>query len=248
MKLRDKVAIITGAGAGIGEATAVLFAEQGAKVCCNSQSDSAKKVVDKIIADGGDALFVQGDVSLEDDAKNIVGETVKKYGKIDILYNNAGIVVGGSIEACSTEDFDRCMAVNVRGIYLCSKYAIPYLKKTKGTIINCSSVVALKGVVNRAAYTASKGAVLSMTKAMAMDHIKDKIRVNAICPGTIDTPSLAVRLSQMDNPEQARRQFVARQPMGRLGTPEEIAQGVLLLVLNEFCTGTILPIDGGMTI
>lgn len=248
MKLKDKVAIITGAGAGIGEATAILFASEGAKVCCNSQSTSAQKVVDKIKADGGEALFVQGDVSIENEAKKIIDETIREYGKIDILYNNAGIVVGGSVDGCPTDDFDRCMAVNVRGVYLCSKYAIPYLKKTRGTIINSSSVVALKGVVNRAAYSASKGAVFSLTKAMAMDHIQDKIRVNAICPGTIDTPSLAVRLSQIGDPEEARRQFIARQPMGRLGTSEEIAEGVLLLATNEFCTGTCLSIDGGMTI
>ena len=248
MKLKDKVAIVTGAGAGIGEATSILFAREGARVCCNSQSASARKIADKIKAEGGEAIFVQGDVSVEEEAKRIINETVKEYGKIDILYNNAGIVVGGSIDACPISDFDRCLAVNVRGVYLCSHYALPYLRQSAGTIVNCSSVVALKGVANRAAYSASKGAVFSLTKAMAMDHIQDNIRVNAICPGTIDTPSLAVRLSQMDDPEEARRQFIARQPMGRLGTSEEIAQGVLLLATNEFCTGTCLTIDGGMTI
>jgi NAD(P)-dependent dehydrogenase (short-subunit alcohol dehydrogenase family) len=248
MKLKDKVAIVTGAGAGIGEATARLFAREGAKICCNSQSDSAQRVVDRIRAEGGDALFVRADVSVEEEARNLMDQTVRRYGKIDILYNNAGIVVGGTVESGATGEFDRCMAVNVRGVYLCSKYALPYLRKTKGTIINCSSVVALKGVVNRAAYSASKGAVLSMTRAMAMDHVQDGIRVNAICPGTVDTPSLAVRLAASGNAEEARRQFVARQLMGRLGTPEEIAEGVLLLALNEFCTGTCLTIDGGMAI
>ena len=248
MKLKDKVAIITGSGAGIGEATALLLAREGAKVCCNGKSFAAQRVVDTINAKGGDALFVQGDVSVEQDAKRIIDETITRFGKIDILFNCAGIVVGGRVDTCPIEDFDECMAINVRGVYLCSRYALPHLRKTGGTIINCSSVVALKGVVNRAAYTASKGAVLSMTKAMAIDHIHDKIRVNAICPGTIDTPSLAVRLSKMGNPEEARRQFIARQPMGRFGAAEEIAEGVLFLACNEFCTGTILTIDGGMTI
>ena len=248
MKLKDKVAIITGAGAGIGEATALLFAREGAKVCCSDLSPAAQRVVDAIRAEGGDAQFVQGDVSLEQDAKMIVEETVKRYGKIDILNNIAGIVVNGSVEDCPVKDFDQCMKINVRGVYLCSKYAIPYLRKTRGVIVNCSSIVAMKGVVNRAAYTASKGAVLSLTKAMAMDHIQDRIRVNAICPGTTDTPSLADRISRMDNPEEARRQFIARQPLGRLGTPQEIAEGMLLLACNEFCTGTILAIDGGMSI
>lgn len=248
MKLQDKAAIITGAGAGIGEATAYLFAAEGAVLCLNSLSDSARGVAEKINAEGGRAVFVQGDVSEEADAKRIIDETVKAFGRIDVLYNNAGIVVGGSVEECPVEDFDRCMAVNVRGIYFCSRFALPHLRATNGVIVNCSSVVAVKGVANRAAYSASKGAVSSITRAMAIDHIKDGIRVNAVCPGTVDTPSLGARLSRMDDPEKAREEFIARQPMGRLGTPEEIAQGVLLLATNEFCAGTILSIDGGMSI
>lgn len=247
MKLEKKIAIITGAGAGIGRATAFLFAKEGAKLCCNSLSISAKDTVEKIKLSGGKAMFIQGDVSNEEDSERIVNETVKMYGKIDILFNNAGIVLPGSVDTISTADWDRTMAVNVRGIYLVSKYAIPYLKKTKGTIINNSSSVAFKGVPNRAAYTASKGAVLSLTRAMAADYLEDNIRVNAVCPGTTDTPSLAERLSKYDDPEEARKQFIARQKMKRLGTPEEIAEGVLFLALNEFSTGISLSIDGGMT-
>ena len=193
-RVKDKVAIITGAGAGIGEATALLFANEGGKVCCNSLSDSAIKVMDKIKSTGGDAIFVQADVAIEDQAKDIIDKTIENYGKIDILFNNAGIVLGGAVDTTTTEDWDRTIAVNVRGIYLVSKYAIPYLKKTKGVIINNASSVAFKGVKDRAAYTASKGAVLSMTRAMAMDYLEDKIRVNAICPGTTDTPSLKERI------------------------------------------------------
>ncbi|MFX1242630.1 MAG: SDR family NAD(P)-dependent oxidoreductase [Promethearchaeota archaeon] len=248
MKLKDKVAIITGAGAGIGEATAFLFANEGAKVICNSLSDSARNVVDKIKTSGGDAAFIQADVAIEDQAKKIISESIERYGRIDILFNNAGIVLGGAIDTISTEDWDRTMAVNVRGIYLVSKYAIPYLKKTQGVIINNSSSVAFKGVKDRAAYTASKGAVLSMTRAMAMDYLEDKIRVNAICPGTTDTPSLVQRIrNRGGNYEEVRQQYIARQRIGRLGTPEEIAEGVLFLVLNEFCTGGSLLVDGGMT-
>ncbi len=247
MKLDKSVAIITGAGAGIGAATAILFAKNGVKVCCNSRTQSALKIVENIQSFGGDAIFVQGDVSIDEDAKKIIDETINTFGKIDILFNNAGIVVGGAIDTTTDEDWDRCMAVNVKGVYLVSKHAVPHLKNTHGTIINNSSSVAFKGVQNRAAYTASKGAVLSMTRAMAADYIEDKIRVNAICPGTTDTPSLAVRLSKFDNPEEARKDFVARQRMGRLGTSEEIAQGVLFLAQNEFCTGISLSIDGGMT-
>ena len=248
MKLLGKVAIITGAGAGIGEASAILFAREGAKVCCNSLSDSAMKVVEKIKNSGGDAIFAQADVSIEEQARSIVEKTLEAYGKIDILFNNAGIVLGGAIDTISTEDWDRTMAVNVRGIYLVSKNAVPYLKKTQGVIINNSSSVAFKGVKDRAAYTASKGAVLSMTRAMAMDYLEDKIRVNAICPGTTESPSLEGRIkARGGNYEQVKTQYIARQRMGRLGKPEEIAEGVLFLVLNEFCTGISLLVDGGMT-
>ena len=246
MKLKGKVALITGAGAGIGKATAILLAKEGAKVCCNSISNSAQKVTEAIKKDGGNAIFIQADVSNEANVKKMVDLTIETYGRLDILFNNAGIVVPGSIDTTTTEDWDKTMAVNVRGVYLVSKYAVPYLRKTKGTIINNSSSVALKGVENRAAYTASKGAVLSMTRAMAADYLKDQIRVNAICPGTTDTPSLAERLSKYEDPELARTQFIARQKLGRLGNPEEIAEGVLFLILNEFCTGIYISIDGGM--
>ncbi len=247
MKLKGKIAVITGAGAGIGEATALLFAKEGAKVCCNSLSPSAKHVVAEIKLSGGEAIFVQADISIEEEARRLIEKTIEIYGDIDILFNNAGIVLPGSVDAISTEDWDRTMAVNVRGIYLVSKYAVPHLKKSKGTIINNSSSVAFKGVANRAAYTASKGAVLSLTRAMAADYLEDNIRVNAICPGTTDTPSLANRLSKYEDPEEARNQFIARQKLKRLGTPEEIAEGVLFLALNEFSTGISLSIDGGMT-
>jgi len=246
MKLADKVAIITGAGAGIGEAAAILFAREGGKVVLSDIVPC--KGVEAINASGGEAMYVKCDVTKEADAKRLVDETINKFGRLDILYNNAGIVTAGSIENSTVADFDKTMAVNVRGVWLCSLYAIPYLKTTKGVIINCSSSVAIKGVTNRAAYSASKGAVLSLTKAMAMDHVADCIRVNAILPGTTDTPSLAVRLSQTGDADKARKQITARQPMGRLGRPEEIAEGILLLATNEFCTGTCLSIDGGMTV
>jgi len=248
MKLKGKIAVVTGAGAGIGEATALLFAKEGAKVCCNSLSTSAKDVVAKIKLFGGDAIFVQADISIEEEGKAIIDKTIEIYGKIDILFNNAGIVLGGAIDTISTEDWDRTMAVNVRGIYLVTKYAIPYLRKTQGVIINNSSSVAFKGVKDRVAYTASKGAVLSMTRAMAADYLEDKIRVNAICPGTTDSPSLAKRIkSRGGNYDKIRQGYIDRQPLKRLGTPEEIAEGVLFLVLNEFCTGVSLLVDGGMT-
>jgi meso-butanediol dehydrogenase / (S,S)-butanediol dehydrogenase / diacetyl reductase len=246
MKLAGKVAVITGAAAGIGEATAVLFAGEGAKVVLSDIVPC--KGVEAINTSGGEAIYIKCDVAKEEDAKRLIYETITRFGRLDILHNNTGIVVAGSIDNCTVADFDKTMAVNVRGTWLCSLYAIPHLKASKGVIINCSSSVAIKGVTNRAAYSASKGAIFSLTKAMAMDHIADGIRVNAILPGTTDTPSLAVRLEQTGDADKARKQITARQPMGRLGRPEEIAEGILLLATNEFCTGTCLSIDGGMTV
>lgn len=249
MKLEGKVALITGAAAGIGEATALLFAREGANVSVVDLNEKkGKEVVQAIKATGSDAIFVKGDVSKALDAEKMVRETVKAFGKLDILFNNAGIVVPGSIDTHTEEEWDKTMAVNVRGIFLVTKFAIPELKRTKGRIINTASSVSVKGVKNRAAYTASKGAVWSLTRAMAMDYLEDGIRVNAVCPGTTDTPSLAGRIAQNPDPEATRKDLMARQPLGRFGKPEEIAEAVLFLASNEFCTGSALPIDGGMTI
>ena len=248
MHLKGKVAIVTGAGAGIGEATAKLFAAEGAKVVCCSLTDSAKNVVKEIKEEGGNAIFIQGDVAEEQTCMKIIETTISHFKKLDILFNNAGMVIPGAVHENTTEEWDRIMAVNVRSIHLLSKFAYPYLKKSKGTIINNSSVLALKGVKNRAAYSASKGAVSALTKAMAMDYMEEGIRVNAICPGTTDTPSLSGRLAKYEDPEKARQEFIARQPMKRLGTPEEQAHAVLFLATNEFTTGINLSVDGGMTI
>ncbi|MHA2020734.1 MAG: SDR family NAD(P)-dependent oxidoreductase [Candidatus Thorarchaeota archaeon] len=248
MKLKGKTAIVTGVGAGIGESTAKLFAREGADVVGNDILEEAEGVIDAICSDGGSATFVRGDVSDTDDAKKIIETAIEIYGRLDILVNNAGIVLPGRVDNTTPKDWDRTMAVNVRGPYLLSKFAYAHLKKSKGTIIHVASVAALMGLGNRAAYTASKGALSSLTRAMAMDYKEDRIRVNCICPGTTDTPSLAERLSQLPDPEIARKQFIERQPLRRLGTPDEIAEGVLYLALAEFCTGTILSVDGGMSL
>jgi meso-butanediol dehydrogenase / (S,S)-butanediol dehydrogenase / diacetyl reductase len=246
-KLDGKVAIITGAGAGIGEATARLFVKEGASIVGCDISPKAQTVIQSIIDEGGNATFVQGDVSSEEDTQRIVQTALDTYSKIDYLINIAGIVSPGRVDTHSVEEWDRTMAINVRSVFLLSKFALPALKDSQGCIVNVSSSVALKGVKERAVYSASKGAVMALSRAMAADFVNDKVRVNAICPGTTETPSLQSRIIAFDDPEKAREDFINRQPLKRFGKPEEIADGILFLVANEFCTGTILSVDGGMT-
>ena len=248
MKLDGKTAIITGAGAGIGEATAKLFAKEGANVVCNDISETGLRVANDITSSDLEAIFAKGDISDEEFAQKLVSDTIEKYGQLDVLVNNAGIVIPGRVDNMSAEDWDRTMNVNLRGVYLMSKFSIPHLKKTKGAIVHVGSAVALTGAKERAAYTASKGALVALTRAMAVDYMEDKIRVNCINPGTTDTPSLKERLSKFPDPEAARKQFIERQPLKRFGTPEEIAEGILYLATAEFCTGSCLSVDGGMAI
>jgi NAD(P)-dependent dehydrogenase (short-subunit alcohol dehydrogenase family) len=242
-----KAAIITGAGKGIGEALALKLGREGINVSCNSVTNSAAAVSEKIKQAGGSALFVQGDVSKKEDVTRIVAETVKAFGGIDILVNNAGVVLPGTIENTTVEDWSTSLAVNLTGVFLLSQAALPYLIERKGVIVNNASSVALKGVGDRFAYTASKGGVLSLTRAMAVDLIGKGVRVNCICPGTTFTPSLDDRLAKFENYEQTKKDFIARQPLGRFGTSDEIADGIIYLIHAGFCTGTVLSVDGGMT-
>ena len=242
-----KTAIVTGAGKGIGEALALKLGREGISVCCNSVTDSAAGTAEKVKQSGGSAIFVRGDVSKKETAAQIAAETVKAFGGIDILVNNAGIVVPGTVENTAVEDWETSMAVNVTGVYLLSQACLPYIIERKGVIINNASSVALKGVKDRFAYTASKGAVLALSRSMAADLIEKGVRVNCICPGTTFTPSLDSRLAKFDDYEQKKKEFIARQPMGRFGTPEEIADGIMYLINAGFCTGTVLSVDGGMT-
>lgn len=250
MNFKNKVVIITGAGAGIGYATALKFAEAEAKVIVNSKSTSANDLIPLMTEKGTDCMFVQGDVSKWEDCQNIVERTIEKYGKVDILVNNAGIVIGGTIITQTLEDWDLTMNTNIKSMFMMSKLVVPVMQKQGGgVIVNTSSICGVKGVKDRLAYSASKGAVVALTKAMALDHAKENIRVNCVCPGTILTPSLQQRINNAPDPKVQEETFHARQPIGRLGTPEEIAQAIMFASCDEaaFMTGAMINIDGGYT-
>lgn len=252
MQLQDKVAIITGAGAGIGRACCLLFSAEGAKVVAVDIDAAALNLVaEEVRHAAGTILAIQGDVSRGEDVERVVAAAGESFPAMHILFNNAGIVPHGKIHDTTEADWDRTMAVNVKSMYLMSRAVIPiFLKHGGGVILNTSSATALRSVVDRAAYSASKGAVLALTKSMAIDYVRDGIRVNCLCPGTIDTPSLQQRLAAFGNPEEARKQFIGRQPMGRLGTAEEVAKAALFLVSEDarFVTGTAFSIDGGFAV
>ena len=245
----EKTVIITGSGAGIGREAAIQFAREGASVVVNSISPRGMQVCDEIRAMGGSALFVQADVSTEEGSKRVVDQTVKTFRSIHILVNNAGIVHNGGLEEPSTADWDRSMAVNVRSVFLMSKYCLPELRRSKGCIINTASAIALKGVFGRALYSATKGAILSLSRSMAREYVQDGIRVNCISPSTVLTPSLQERINASSSPEEAMATFVSRHPIGRLGTCEEIAAAILYLASDQagFITAANLVLDGGMT-
>ena len=247
MRLKDKVAIITGAASGIGKATAKLFAEHGAKVVvADIDKDGGSQTVTQIQNGGNEAIFVETDVTLKVNTEKMVAQTVETYGKLDILFNNAGIAMRLPVAELPEEDWHRCLDVNLTGVFLCAKAAIPaMLKNGGGSIINMSSIYGVVGADVRAAYVASKGGVTNLTRGMALDYAENNIRVNCICPGFVETPLVA---GVIKTPEEYQA-LADKHPMRRLGQPEEIAYGALYLASDEsaFVTGIALPIDGGYT-
>ena len=252
MKLEGKTAIITGAAAGIGSASAKLFAAEGANVVAvDLDHDRLEGVGSEITTAGGSCVTVACDVSQRDNVDNVVATALDRFGRVNILFNNAGIVTPGKIDAITEDQWERAMAVNVKSAYLfCHALVRHFREHGGGVILNTASATALRAVTDRACYTATKAAIVGLTKSMALDYVGDKIRVNCLCPGTVDTPSLAQRLAVFPDPVEARRSFISRQPMGRFGTAEEIAHAALYLVSDDaaFVTGTALAIDGGMSI
>ena len=252
MRLADKVTIITGAGGGMGRVAAQMFAKEGAKVVVAEFGEPAgKETVDLIHGDGGEASFVKVDVSNEHDAKSMIDHAVSTYGRLDCIYNNAGVMpeADHSVIDTDVDIWDQVMAVNVRGVFLGCKYAIPAMEATGGgSIINISSFVALVGCsVPQDAYTASKGAVLSLTRSLAVQFGPKGIRANAICPGPVETPLL---MDWLVKDEAAKQLRLARNPTGRFGKPEEIVHLAIYLASDEsrWTNGASLVVDGGITV
>jgi NAD(P)-dependent dehydrogenase (short-subunit alcohol dehydrogenase family) len=256
MRLADKVALITGAGAGIGRATALLFGQEGAKVVVQDLDPATAQETAKLLTQaGGEAVSIGGDVTSNADAEAMVKLAVHTYGRLDVLFNNAGIWRGGTILDISEEDWDRTMAVNVKGLYLVSRYAVQQMmRQGSGSIVNAASVAALRGSPMSAAYNASKGAVLLLTKCMALDFGRYGIRVNCTCPGVIDTRMADELLSYRSLGDDDRKQalletYEERHAVGRFGQAEEVARVVLFLASDEssFVTGAAWPVDGGLS-
>ena len=254
-RLDKKIAFVTGAGSGIGEQIARIFAQQGAHVVlADVRQDAAERVAGEVRVAGGSVRAQQLDVAEESQVKAAIEQVAATEGRLDILVNNAGISHVGNILETSLEDWERVMRVNARGVFLCAREAVRQMlaqSPAGGVIINMSSVAATIGVDRRLPYSASKGAVLALTRSIAIDFVTQGIRCNAICPGTVHTPFVEGYLERnfAGHEDEARGQLHARQPIGRMGRPDEIAYAALYLASDEaaFVTGSALVIDGGWT-
>lgn len=247
--LAGKISIISGGASGIGQATALLFAQEGAAVSIlDLNQKDGEKVAHKICSNGGRAIFIPCDVSKAKECQHAVEKTVKTFGGVNILFNNAGIIRRATVVELTEEEWERVMAVNLKSVFLLSKYAIPHMAKAGGgVIINNASGWGLVGGRKAASYCASKGAVVLLTKAMALDHAEQNIRVNCICPGDTDTAMLRSEAEQLGEPISQFLKEAADRPLKRMGKPEDIARAVLYLAsdASSFITGVSLVVDGG---
>ncbi len=247
-RFEGRVALVTGGGSGIGRATSVAFAREGAKVVVDDINvEGGEETVRMIKSAGGEAIFVKADVSIAAEVEAMVQKTIETYGRLDCAFNNAGVGEVLKRVAKTTEDnWDRVMATNLKGVYLCMKYEIPHmLKQGKGAIVNTSSIAGLVGLSGQAAYVASKHGVVGLTKSAALEYSTLGIRINALCPGIINTPLITHQLKDRPHMEKV---YVDMEPVGRLGKPEEMAAAVLWLCSDEasFATGYPFAIDGGL--
>jgi len=250
MRLANKVAIITGAGSGIGRASAILFAKEGAKVVVADINDAGGEETVRVIKSGdGEAIFIHTDVSKASDAENLIKVTKEKFGKIDILFNNAGIAQRSMPTANLDESlWDRVYAVNVKSIFLTAKYAAPIMQEARGgVIINLASISGVRPRQGNLAYASSKAAVISLTKILALEFAPDNIRVNVINPVAADTPMLEQFFPEGADPDELKRLTIGTIPLGRLAKPEDIAYAALYLASDEstFITGSSIDVDGG---
>jgi len=252
MRLRNKVAVITGAGSGIGRTTALLFSEEGAKVAIvEIDKEKGQDTVDMITRKGQEALLVSTNIADPSQVKSMVTKVIEAYGKMNILVNNAGLYLQGDVINTNEEEWDKIMAVNLRAAFLCCKYCIPQMIQSGGgVVINVSSEAGIVAIKNQVAYNVSKAGLISLTKSIALDFASQNIRANCVCPGTTETPLVASALAKQADPEGARRELEKVRPANRLGNPEEIAYGILYLASDEspYATGSVLSIDGGYTV
>jgi NAD(P)-dependent dehydrogenase (short-subunit alcohol dehydrogenase family) len=250
MKLEGRVAIVTGAASGIGRASAIAFAAQGAKVLAvDANEDNGHTTVAAICAQGNEAFFARADVSNEADVKRVIELAIARWGRIDILFNNAGIVMVKSVEEMTGDEWDRVMAVNVKGAFLAIKHAVPHMRRGGGgAILNTGSIASFTGQLSTPAYSASKGAIALFTKSLALDLGRDHIRVNCICPGITDTPMLREHLGHGAEGEARIRNRLSRVPTGEILRPEDIARAALYLVSDDSIgiTGILHVVDGGL--
>jgi NAD(P)-dependent dehydrogenase (short-subunit alcohol dehydrogenase family) len=251
-QLNDKVAIVTGAGSGIGKAIAHLFAREGARVTVMDQDeDGGSCTAESINAAGGDALFFHGSVSESTQVQAAVATTLKTYGRLDVLVNNAAVQVVATLVETSEEDWDRIQSVNLRGVFLGCKFAIPAMLRTGGgAIVNISSVLGLVGDADLAAYCAAKGGVIALTRAAAVAYGPDGVRVNCICPGDVETPLVQAYFAKHPEPAVLRREICSKYALRRIATPEEIASVALFLAsdASSFIAGSTLVVDGALTV
>ena len=246
MRLSNRVALITGGNRGIGLATAKLFAKEGAQVMLLGRDQVKGEYEAGLIPN---AKFIQGDVTKAQDCQRAINESIKSFGGLDVLVNCAGIVYRNrTVEQTTEDEWDVTFGVNVKGTFLMCKYAMPALRERKGCIVNLSSYVGMVGFRGASAYAASKAAIINLTRSMALDHAREGLRVNAVCPGSVDTEMIHTAWKNFGDVEEAQRLWAEKHPLGRIAQPEEIARTILFLASNDasFITGTALAVDGGI--